>query len=52
MTKIKDIYSALCEMAPLSLQMDFDNAGFQLGRGEAEVSRVLLALDVTDAVAA
>ena len=52
MTKIKDIYSALCEMAPLTLQMDFDNAGFQIGRGEANVSCVLLALDVTDAVAA
>lgn len=52
MTKIKDIYSALCEMAPLSLQMDFDNAGFQIGRKEGDVSRVLLALDVTDTVAA
>ena len=52
MTKIKDIYSALCEMAPLSLQMDFDNAGFQIGRKEGDVSRVLLALDVADTVAA
>lgn len=52
MTTINEIYSALCEMAPLSLQMDFDNAGFQIGRGENPVSRVLLALDVTDAVVA
>ena len=50
MTKIKELYGALCELAPLSLQMDFDNAGFQIGRGEADVSKVLLALDVTNAV--
>ena len=51
MTKIYQIYDALCEWAPLSLQMDFDNAGFQIGHWEDPVSRVLLALDVTDAVA-
>lgn len=45
-----DIFHALCEMAPLTLQMDFDNAGFLLGRKEAEVSRVLLSLDLTPAV--
>ena len=51
MTVINDVYEYLCELAPLSLQMEFDNSGFQLGRGRAEVRRVLLALDVTDAVA-
>ncbi|MCR5577345.1 MAG: Nif3-like dinuclear metal center hexameric protein [Oscillospiraceae bacterium] len=51
MTLINDVYEYLCELAPLSLQMEFDNSGFQLGRGRAKISRVLLALDVTDAVA-
>ena len=50
MTKIQEIFETLCAWAPLSLQMDFDNAGFQIGRGEGPVTRVLLALDVTDAV--
>ncbi len=49
-TRIQDILDELCRIAPLELQMDFDNAGFQIGRGDREVSRVLLALDATDAV--
>lgn len=52
MKTIRDIFSVLCEIAPLELQMDFDNAGFQIGRADREVRRVLLALDVTDAVVA
>ena len=51
MTRINDVYEYLCELAPLSLQMEFDNSGFQFGRGKAKLSRALLALDVTDAVA-
>ena len=51
MTTIQNVFDELCRMAPLELQMDYDNAGFQIGRGSAPVSRVLLALDVTDAVA-
>ena len=50
MTAIRDIFTALCRIAPLELQMDFDNAGFQIGRAEREVYHVLLALDATDAV--
>ena len=50
MTTNRDVFNTLCELAPLSLQMGFDNAGFQLGHLDAPVSRVLLALDVTDAV--
>ena len=50
MTLINDVYSYLCELAPLEMQMGFDNSGFQLGRGGNEVHRALLALDVTDAV--
>lgn len=48
MSKIKDIYGFLCEIAPLELQCGFDNAGFQTGRGDREVKKALLALDVTN----
>ena len=50
MTSINEVYDYLCELAPLSLQMEFDNSGFQVGRGKAPVRRALLALDVTDDV--
>lgn len=50
MTTVRDVFSKLCEMAPLSLQMDFDNSGFLLGHGDRELRCVLLALDVTDEV--
>ena len=43
MTRIQDIFDELCRMAPLELQMDFDNAGFQVGRRDREARRVLLA---------
>lgn len=48
--KLKYIFDELCRLAPLGLQMDFDNSGFQIGHMDAEVSRVLLSLDVTEAV--
>lgn len=51
MTRVNDIYAYLCGIAPLGLQMDFDNSGLQLGHCDAEVRRVLLALDVTGDVA-
>lgn len=50
MTEVQDIFRTLCEAAPLELQMDFDNSGFLLGHRNEEVTKVLLALDVTDAV--
>ena len=50
MTRVRDILDFLCELAPLDLQMDFDNAGFQIGYGEKPVAKALLALDVTDDV--
>ncbi len=48
--KIKDVTSALECFAPLPLQEDYDNAGLQVGLTEAEVSGVLLCLDVTEAI--
>ena len=50
MLLVSDILNYLCKMAPLQLKMDFDNCGLLLGRKEAEVKIVLLALDVTEAV--
>ena len=50
MVRIKDIANALEMFAPLPLQDGFDNAGLQIGLTEAEVTGVLLCLDVTEAV--
>ena len=48
---IIDVYRALDQWAPFDTQMDFDNAGFLVGRGEREVRRVLVSLDITEAAA-
>ena len=48
MTRIQDVFDELCRIAPLELQMDFDNAGFPVGRRYRELQHVLLALDATD----
>lgn len=49
-TTVGNIYETLCACAPLELQMDFDNAGIQVGSLSQEVDKVLIALDITDAV--
>ena len=48
--KIKEVLNALERFAPLPLQESWDNAGLQIGLTEAEVSGVLLCLDVTEAI--
>lgn len=45
-----EIFSYLCDLAPLELQMSFDNSGFLVGRKEKLINKVLLALDVTETV--
>ena len=50
MAAVKDIYRALDTFAPFETQAEFDNAGFLVGHGEAEVDCVLVALDITDRV--
>lgn len=50
MTKVYDIYKLIQEKAPFEIQMDFDNAGFLVGRAERAINRVLIALDITEAV--
>lgn len=47
---IKEIIDTLERFAPLSLQEDYDNAGLQVGLTEADISGVLLCLDVTPEV--
>ena len=48
MVKVKDIASAIERVAPLQLQEDYDNAGYQVGNPEAEVSRILTCIDITE----
>ena len=50
MADVMEVYRALDSWAPFETQMDFDNAGFLVGRGERPVSRVLVALDITEQV--
>lgn len=49
-TTVKEIANALEMFAPLPLQDGFDNAGLQIGLTDAEVTGVLLCLDVTEQV--
>ena len=50
--KIKDVIATLEVFAPLPLQEEYDNAGLQVGVTEAEISGVVLCLDVTEEVLA
>lgn len=50
MKTVNEIYSFLCEIAPLGLQMDFDNSGFLVGHKDQKADKVLLALDITNDV--
>ena len=49
MATVREIYQYLDGLAPFSLQMEFDNAGFLVGRGERAVSKILVSLDITEA---
>ncbi len=50
MTKIKDIYEAINELAPFDTQMDWDKSGFSVGNIDTEAKTVVMALDITDEV--
>ena len=50
MSKIKDIIAFVESFAPLNSAMEFDNVGLLIGSGNSEVTRVLVALDITDEV--
>jgi dinuclear metal center YbgI/SA1388 family protein len=51
LAEITDIFKALEELAPPELAEHWDNCGLQVGRADGKVSRILLSLDVTLAVA-
>ena len=50
MAAVKDIFAFLDGKAPFQYQLGFDNAGFLVGRGDWEVSKLLVALDITPEV--
>ena len=50
MARVSDIFEALSKRAPVELKMGFDNVGHLAGRADREVRRVLVTLDITDAV--
>ena len=47
MTTVQEVLSCLEAFAPVETKMDFDNVGLLVGHRSAEVTKVLLALDVT-----
>ena len=47
MNTVQQIYEAIQKKAPFQYQLGFDNAGFLVGRRNATVDRVLIALDIT-----
>jgi dinuclear metal center YbgI/SA1388 family protein len=51
MSTVREIEASLFQLAPREGAMDWDNVGQLLGDPEQEVSRVLVALDITEEVA-
>lgn len=52
MTRVCDIEKMLYDWAPRDLALEWDNVGLLVGDSGAEVRKVLVSLDVTEAVAA
>lgn len=50
MTNVGEVFAFLQEKAPFELQEGFDNAGFLVGREGTAVSKILVALDITEEV--
>ncbi len=48
--KVREVTSVIEAFAPLSLQESYDNSGLIVGRYDDEVSKILLAVDVTEEV--
>jgi len=48
--KVKDIYNFMKTIAPEEMAMETDNVGLLVGKTEADVSKVLIALDITSDV--
>lgn len=50
MIKVRDISKLIEEIAPLSLQDSYDNAGLLIGSPDADVTGALICLDVTEEI--
>ena len=50
MVRVCDIYDVIHGAAPFDTALSFDNSGLLIGDGNQEVTRVLLALDITPEV--
>ena len=50
MATVNQCYDFLNDWAPVQTQMSFDNAGFLVGRGDRQVTTILVALDITENV--
>ena len=48
--KISEIITVLEEVAPLNLQESYDNSGLLIGSFNQYIDKVLITLDVTEAV--
>src|SRR5690554_3526462 len=48
--KIKELHKVFQEFAPFSLQESYDNSGLQIGDFEDEITSILFAIDITEAV--
>ncbi|BAX79390.1 Nif3-like dinuclear metal center hexameric protein [Labilibaculum antarcticum] len=48
--KVRDIVSSIEEMAPLTYQESYDNAGLLIGSYDSDVAGVLICLDVVESV--
>ena len=51
MATLRDIETAIFELAPRELAMEWDNVGLLAGRPDREAVKILVALDVTEWVA-
>lgn len=51
MATVREIEAALDDLAPKALAQSWDNVGLLVGSADREVKRVLVALDITEAVA-
>lgn len=47
MITTRDVFTYLDSLAPVSLKLDFDNVGLLVGRCDTEISKILVALDIT-----
>ncbi len=50
MTTVKEVEQLLFDLAPCELAQEWDNVGLLVGKGDREVRKVLVALDITEDV--